>query len=201
DINGLGRQNDLQLVLHAVNGRTNAFDGRVHSVRKIDRLPAKLDLATADATHIEQVVYHSDHLIDLTLQHLQRGLHYLVVAIRVLQDLHSVVNRSEWITKLVGEHGKEFVLVAIGGADGLLRLRSLDKVRGHSSKQVEPAQRTFVGSMRLAKMVAEHPQQPATATDQRRRLDGANAILEHDFHAHRVVQVVQQGDIFDNDTI
>lgn len=58
-------------MIQAFGQRASRFHGMVDDGRHFDALPAKVDLAAADPTRVEQVVDQPHHLSNLTLQYVQ----------------------------------------------------------------------------------------------------------------------------------
>ena len=80
-VHRIRRQRHGQFVIQALTDRPSGFDGVMHDRRQFDRLPAKFDLAQADAAHVQQVVDETHHLPDLTLHHLGHAFDLLLVAL------------------------------------------------------------------------------------------------------------------------
>jgi hypothetical protein len=89
-------------MVHAFAQRAGAFDGVVYDRRKLDTILAELDLAPADAAHVDQVVHQPHHLPDLTLHHLERRMDGLPIAARQPHDLQGVADRGQRVAKLMG---------------------------------------------------------------------------------------------------
>ncbi len=78
------------------------FDGGAAGLHRMiddrcqfDGFAAELELAAADAAHIQQVVNEAHYLRDLTLQHLGDWSHLLLIAPCSSQNLHRVTDRRE----------------------------------------------------------------------------------------------------------
>ena len=87
---------------------------------QLDRLLAEFQLARGDAGHVQQVIDQPHDLIHLPL-HQGVGL---LVGLRVggeAEDLQGVADRGERVAKLMGQHGEELVLAAVGVPQRLFR--------------------------------------------------------------------------------
>ncbi len=78
-------------------------------------LLAQADAAAGDAGDVEQVVHQPGQVLDLPLHHLARGLEARVDGLDLAHQLDSVADRGERVAQLVGQHGEELVLAAVGG--------------------------------------------------------------------------------------
>ena len=65
----LGGHRYCQLVPLPFDERTSGFHGAADESRQVDDFLAQLDLAPADARHVEQVVDQPGHVLDLALDH------------------------------------------------------------------------------------------------------------------------------------
>src|SRR6185369_12475243 len=68
-IDRVGRQSHRQLTMSALVERTKRFNSLIDDWRELGLLFAELELASRDATHVEQVVDQAHHLAHLTLEH------------------------------------------------------------------------------------------------------------------------------------
>ena len=121
DVHGIRRQRDGQFMTQALTVRAGGFDGMVHDRDQLRSLFAKLDLALADAAHVEKVVDLPDHVPHLSVQDFGRRSDGPSVAVRPQQDLDGVADRGQRVAEFVGQHRQEFVLAAIGLAQRLVR--------------------------------------------------------------------------------
>jgi hypothetical protein len=69
-VHGHGWQREGQFLVLALQDRAHGVHDVVHDGRQVDPLGAKLDLASTDATGVEQVIDQPDHLADLPLQYI-----------------------------------------------------------------------------------------------------------------------------------
>ena len=163
-------QFDVQLEVAGIDGRTVGLDGAPDDGRQRRRLGAQLDLSGGDARDIQQIVDEADHVAHLTLHHRAHALRESRLTLRALQQLDTGTNRNEWIAQLVGQHGNELILAAIGfaqllltHAQGLIRLRALDQVGRLTREHIEEAQLALGQAVPLPPVRGDHPERPAGA--------------------------------------
>ena len=114
----------------SMSGR-RGLDGAGHAPRPASTGSlAQLDLAAADAGHVEQVVDQPHHLPQLPLHHVARLRQHRRVRRRRASrsDLERVADGRERVAQLVRERRQELVLAAVGLEQRLLRALELRDV-------------------------------------------------------------------------
>ena len=127
---------DHEVAARGVHGRPHGLEGVFHDRGQGDPLLAQLDLATADAAQVEEVVDEPHHLPKLPF-HDVAGLRPCpcVALSREPHDLEGVAEGAERAAQLVGEGGQELVLVTVGLPQGLLDADALGDVDGDAPDQ------------------------------------------------------------------
>ena len=106
-----------QLVPLRLDERPGRLDAAVDRVGQLQPLLAKLDLPPHDPRHVQQVVDQPDQVLHLLLHHVPGPRGRLAVAALHAQQVQAAADRGQRVAQLVGEHGEEFVLAAVGVLD------------------------------------------------------------------------------------
>ena len=147
--------------------RPDALGGPLGQGRQLDPLGAEPDLAVRQPGDVQQVVDQPGHVPDLPLDHVAGELDEGRVVGRLPQDVDRVEHRGQGVAQLVGEHGEELILAAVGvgqllglAAELHLELLAIGGVADHLGEALE-----------LAPLVAQGghdgtpPESRAVATD------------------------------------
>ncbi len=94
--------------------RPDALGGPLGQGRQVDPLGAEPDLAVRQPGDVQQVVDQPRHVPDLPLDHVAGELDQRRVVGRLPQDVDRVEHRGQGVAQLVGEHGEELILAAVG---------------------------------------------------------------------------------------
>jgi hypothetical protein len=164
-----------------------------------DAFAVQLDLAEADATHIEQVVDEAHEMRELTIHHVDRAMQRRVGFRRQARDLQAVADRRERIAQLVGQRREELVFAPIRVVELALHrlaVADVDQARRHADGVAsEVADRTAGQQDRqlVPVLVTTHGFQSDDLAREQSTSGVALAIVEHDFDdAEALVDRVDQ---------
>ena len=90
---------------------------------------AELDVAPADARHVQKILNQPAEVTDLPLDHRQLMAGPVSAASCLLQEIEGRLNRSQRIAKLVREDSQKLLLAAVGVAKLLFSQLSLSEVQ------------------------------------------------------------------------
>src|SRR5262249_42746779 len=113
-----GRQLDGQGVSGGFDVGPAGLQGVVGGGGQVQALPGQVDLARGDARHVHEVVDQPRQVVDLAVQHGEGLGGGGGVAEAQAEDLHGVADGGQGVAQLVGEHGEEVVLAAVGVLEG-----------------------------------------------------------------------------------
>jgi hypothetical protein len=115
------RQRYVQSVLPFFQVGTHPLQAALQHRGKVERPLAQLDLALRDARDVEQVIDEPYQVVDLPLHNAHQPLDLGVAAALEPQHLQGGPQRGKRVAQLVTQHGQEYVLAAVGLAQGLFR--------------------------------------------------------------------------------
>src|SRR6185437_9720436 len=104
-----------------VEERMYGLDGPRDEAFELDHLTGQVDLAARDARDIEKIVYQARQARELARNDIACPVELRIIDRLQAHQLDRVVDRSQRIAQLVGEHSQELILVAVGLLQRLFR--------------------------------------------------------------------------------
>ena len=111
---GSVRKRQVELLLLRVELGPLGLDREADCGSQVHGRPLELDAAAGDARHVEQVVEQPREVVRLAAHHAARALRARLERGARVDERDRVHDHGERVAQLVGQHGEELVLAAVG---------------------------------------------------------------------------------------
>jgi hypothetical protein len=119
-----------QRVVARLQQRARLLDCRGDDVVHVERFARERHQPAGDARDVQQVVHQAGHVLHLAANDGAGAAHLLGVEARQRQQVGGRADRCERIAQFVGQHGQEFIFLAVRRQQRLFGPRALERVPG-----------------------------------------------------------------------